>query len=274
MKKAHQTYVSIGVILSFMTLITIFAFRQEAQTNNPNQVNQQDQDDQPTIVRRGQVTGKEREISKEYKKLYSFRRGRKFTEKIEEIQQRLGKTTEGFGEYVGGYEGFYLPNAPILTPLQFLANLSCKSDAIVIGTIKSKTAHMTDDETFIYTEYDLVIKEVLKNNSADPLDLNKNIQITRSGGLIELDGKRIRITDRSSEPLQKNKDYLLFLKFVPSANQYMASSPEGDFIYENNAFRTISKHPTPKELENNDPNKLVSAIRDAVSAGCNQGSNQ
>ena len=42
MNNRKKLYVSVGIILSIMTLITIFAFRQEAQIKNANIDTQQD----------------------------------------------------------------------------------------------------------------------------------------------------------------------------------------------------------------------------------------
>lgn len=248
----------VTILLAFVT------FKPQAQ----DRTQQQDPQDETTVVQRGQVTAKEREYSKEYRKLYSFRKGRKFSEVIEESERR-GQGTENITGYSGEYEGFYLPNAPVITPVEFLGKLSCKADAIVVGSVKNKSSHMTEDETFIYTEYEFSVQNILKDNSASPIKVNNIIEITRPGGLIKLDNRRIRIEDRSYEPLQKNKEYLLFLRFVPSANGYVASSPEGDFVLENNSFKTLSKRLLPEELKGGDNSEaLLNAVRNSVSAGC------
>ncbi len=236
----------------------------------PSTIGQKEQTDEATVVKRGQVTEKEREYSKEYKKLYSFRKSRKFSEIIEE-SEILGKTTEELGGYVGIPGGFFMPDAPVITPAEFLGKLSCKADAIVVGSVKSKSSHMTEDETFIYTEYEFSVQDIVKNNSASPIEINNQIKITRPGGLIKLDNRLIRIEDQSYEPLLKNKKYLLFLRFVPTANGYMIASPEGDFLLENNAFKTLAKRPLPKELKSGDNSEtLLNAVRNFTSMVCNQ----
>lgn len=263
MHKRQLTIVGI-VLIAIMILFATITFRQQAQDKT------QTQQDEATIVKKGQVTKKEREYSNEYKKMHIVPKNRKFSEIIEESELN-GQRTEDIVGYSGGFEGFALPNAPVITLAEFLGKLSCKADAIVLGYVKNNSSHMTEDETFIYTEYEFSIQDILKNNSASPIEVNINIQITRPGGLIKLNNRRIRIEDRSYEPLQKNKEYLLFLRFIPSANGYMASSDEGDFVLGNNSFKTLSKRFLPEELKGDDNSeRLLNAVRSSISAGCSQ----
>src|SRR5207253_2143463 len=99
------------------------------------------------------------------------------------------------------------PDSPLMTSTQYLKILSCKADAVVIGQIKNKTAHMTDDEEYIYSEYPLMVAEVLKNNPSAPIQVEKVIEVTRPGGIIELDGRRIRVEDRTYPFLEIIRSY-------------------------------------------------------------------
>jgi hypothetical protein len=114
-------------------------------------------------VQKGQITEKERAYSKEYKELYSYHQGRKFTEMIEE-SNGIGNTTSELGASVGGHEAFFLPGVPEITPDEFFNRLSCKADLIVLGSANNKLSHMTDDETFIYTSYEFLVKDILRIN--------------------------------------------------------------------------------------------------------------
>lgn len=255
----------IGLFLTVCTIIFGILFA------TPSTNGQKEQTDEATIVHKGQTTEKEREYSKEYRKLNPFKNGRKFTEMIE-LSNRLGKTTEELGGIIGEDDVAQSRTPHTITSAEFLKNLSCKSDAIVLGSVKSKSSHMTDDETFIYTEYDFSVRDILKNNSVSPIEVNNSIEITRPGGLIKIDNRRIRIEDRTYEPFQKNMEYLLFLRFVPSTNGYMAASYEGDFVLENNTFNKLARNrPLPKELEkNSNPQELLDKVRNSVLSNCNQ----
>jgi hypothetical protein len=242
------------------TCIVVFGIFSATRSTN----GQKEQDDEVTVVKRGQVTEKERAYSKEYKKLYPDYEGGKLSERRKEIRN-LGVSLDGDIDIAQD------PNAPVITAAEFLQSLSCKADVIVVGHVKSKAAHLTEDETLVYTEYEFSVQDILKNNSTSPIEVNNIIQITRPGGVIKLDNRRIQVVDPTYIPLQKNKEYLLFLRFVPSANGYVVASPKGDFVLEGKSFRKLSRLPTPELGENNDESQsLLNDVRSSVSAGCPQ----
>ncbi len=261
------------IFVGFLLAVSIVVFGIFFAT--PATKGQKEEMDEATVVRRGQVTEKEREYSEEYKKLYSYRQGRKLTE-LSEIGKRKGNKQEA-GVSIGLPLVPTIGNAPGTSASEFLEELSCNADAVVIGTVKSKVSHLTADETFVYTEYDFLVEDIVKNNSASQIKVNNSIQFTRPGGLIKLDNQAIRVEDKSYPPLGKHKKYLLFLKFVPSANGYIVSDARGDFILEDNSFRKISRLEVPRELESkNEPQTLLGEVRNSVSSDCHNstGGNQ
>lgn len=256
---------SLVIILCLVAfVITGIIATTSSQTRNNNQVQQ----DEPTVVKKGQVTEKEREYSKEYKKQYSDHKARRLSEVVE-FSKRKGNTQE-IKVIIGEPDVVSIDDKPLPTESEFLRGLSCKADVIVLGSVKNKVAHLLDDETFVFTEYEFSVQDILKNNSASPIGINSNIQVTRPGGLIKLDDQVIRAEDLSYEPLQKNKEYLLFLRFVPLANGYVVSSPDGDFILENKSFKTLSKLISPKGLKNKDSVSFINDIRNSLLSGCPQ----
>lgn len=254
----------VGLLLAIFVAIAGISF-----TSPPTRGQKEQRDDKPTVVQKGQITEKEREYSKEYEKLYSDRNGLKLTA-MSESGEREGKEQE-IGVSIG------VPTIPTIgssSPTNnsnLLKDLSCKADAVVIGLVNNKTAHLTVDETFIYTEYEFSVEDVLKNNSSSPIEVNKSIQITRPGGLIKLDGQVVRVEDKSYEPLQTKKKYLLFLRSVPSADGYIVSDARGDFLLENNSFKKLSKITSPEGLKDgSDVRTLFNNVRDSISTGCEQ----
>lgn len=258
--KRHTMVIGIVLIVSVILFIAI-SFRQEAQTNTPPE-------EEASIVERGQVTDKVREYSKEFKKLYPSREGRKFSEIIEE-NERSGKEEESISGFFGEHETIYLPGTPKETREGFLNRLACSADAIVIGVAKSKSSHMTVDETFIYTLYELSVEKILKNNSTSSAEINNVIEVARSGGFIKLDHRLIKMEDYSYEPLRLGNQYLLFLQYVPGTKGYVAAGPEGDFILEGDSYAKLARRAVPKSLEGkNDPRNLADDISETVKAGC------
>lgn len=254
----------VGMVLVLaMIVFAITSFHQQAQNKIASQ------QDEATVVHKGQITEKERQYSKEYEKLYSYRNGSKLTE-LSEISKRKGNKQE-IGVSLG------VPTIPTVGSLSstsssnLLRELSCKAEAVVIGSVNNKIAHLTEDETYIYTEYEFSVEEVLKDNSASPIEINKNIQITRPGGLIKFDDQLIRFEDKMYEPLQVKQKYLLFLQFVPSANGYIVSDVRGDFLLEKNSFRRLSRISSQEGVDgDNDTQRLFISIRSFTSSGCEE----
>lgn len=233
----------------------------------PSTQGQKEQKDDATLVIRGQVTEKEKAYSKEYKKIYADREGNKLSD-ASKIGNQRGWTKE-IRVSIGIPSVPSLMNQPDISAWDFLQDLACNADAVAVGTPTSKSSYMLDDETFVYTEYEFRISDILKNNSVSPMEVDKNIQITRPGGFIKLDNQLIRVTDQSYETLQLKKSYLLFLKYVPGADGYMVSDSKGDFTLDNASFRSLSKQSLPKDLKDGrNSDELINNTRNAVLGAC------
>jgi hypothetical protein len=231
MTNKKLTIISVS-LLSLFLVATPSTFRQQAQNKSSLK-----KDEQAT-VQRGQFTAEELAYSKEYNKIYA---------NFHDLQlDRLIKAGKHSKSQVV-HKNIGLPfhaefNRPVhKSPIKFLMNLSCKSDAVVVGSIESKAAHLIEGETFIYTQYEFRVEDVIKDNSALPITVNENIQVTRPGGLIKINDQLIQAEDQKYALLEANKKYLLFLKFVPAAKGYMVADVDGDFVLENDSFKTISR---------------------------------
>ncbi|CAN5745226.1 hypothetical protein BH24ACI1_BH24ACI1_07680 [soil metagenome] len=248
---------------SFLLIVGTFVCGIWLATNSTQgQQEQVEQPDEPTVVKKGQITKQEKAYSKEYEKEYDYSNDPKLTEI---------KEPGGIGIVIG--EGSFPGSTDdtAITSNQFLEKLSCEADAVVVGKVKDKASHLTSDERFIYTAYDFEIKRTIKNNPASSIEIGKNIEITRPGGFIKIDDQLIKVEDKSYEPLKRNKEYLLFLKFVPSANGYKVFDSQSDFALENNAIIKLSKRALPKELKNGTKSKiLLDLVQNASLVNCSQ----
>lgn len=253
----------VGIILIALTILfTAVTFRQEAQDKSQTQQNKPIQDE-ATVVQKGQVTDEERAFSKEFDKLYPRREKNKLSNLRKEIKD-LGITIGTIGDVVD------ISDAPRITSAEFLNSLSCDSDTIITGYITSKSSHLAEDETFVYTQYEITVDDVLKNSINSSIKINQNLKITRPGGVIKLDDRTITVRDERYEPLQTKKKYLLFLRSVPSADGYIVSSPNGDFIIEDKSFRKISKVASPDELRNGFSTDLLDNVHKSILIDCKQ----
>ena len=97
----------------------------------------------------------------------------------------------------------------------------CNADAVVVGTIKEKSPHFTEDEKFIFTDYQVIVDEVIKNNAASPFAASSLITTTRDGGALVLNNRIFRATQEGFNPPSVSKRYLLFLRFIPETDSYL-----------------------------------------------------
>lgn len=255
MSNKKLTIISLS-LLSLYTIATFATFRQQAQDKSPVQ------NEEATLVQKGHVTEKERAYSKEYRKDYEYRNPRKLTGVKEKGEVSV---------IIGDLDIPTDPNERIVSATEFLEKKVCEADMVVVGKPVSKTSHLTDDETFVYTEYRFEVENIVKNNSVSPIDVGKSIEITRPGGLIKIDDQIIRVEDRSFEPLKINKEYLLFLKYIPATNGYKAFDYQSDFVVEGNTFKKLSKVKTPVELAtNNELTPLLNKAQNVKANDCAQ----
>ncbi|HEV8368663.1 MAG TPA: hypothetical protein VGQ39_11990 [Pyrinomonadaceae bacterium] len=155
---------------------------------------------------------------------------------------------------------------------EYLNALVCASDAIVQGTIKSKSSQLTELGTNIFTDYELIIENVLKGSDLPtPIQLNSNITVTREGGTVKLNGRILRVAHTSQPALKVNKDYILFLKRVPATGAYtpMGISGESSFQIEGDKLTQVSEEPMPMGASGTaETPAFLNQIRTAVNAPC------
>ena len=253
------------IYAGFLVIICVMMYGVMILT--PATQGQKNQADDATVVQRGRVTDKERAYSREYKKLYTERVGNRLREFGNAAKANGPKDEINFALREGTIPTLQSEIDQSLSEL--LRSLSCETDAIVVGKPTSGTAHMLDDESFVYTEYDFFVETVLKNNAHVPFESGGNIAVTRPGGFVRLDGQLVRVGDERFTWLEKTQRYLIFLKYVPEAGGYAATVAKGDFALEGHSFRKLWRQAAPKELESiPDSKSLIALIQRAVSEGC------
>lgn len=87
-----------------------------------------------------------------------------------------------------------------------------ETEATVIGTVVSRAAYLSEDETDIYTEYEVKLEEVLKDvtKSLNSVDI---VALVRNGGSIRFESGKVQANKISEQgTLTKKNRYLLFLK--------------------------------------------------------------
>jgi hypothetical protein len=154
----------------------------------------------------------------------------------------------------------------------YLRDMTCKADAVVLGNVRSKASQLTADGTFIFTDYELGVEDVLKNNLTDYIQPKSEITVTRPGGVVSLNGKIISVKDKSFKLLEVDRLYLFFLTYLPSSGAYKSLSSEAGFeVSKNQLLRLTEEQPSYKLCEQKDKATTINEIRLLTNNCDNQG---
>jgi hypothetical protein len=95
------------------------------------------------------------------------------------------------------------------------------SDAIVVGTVNAGQSYLSNDRRNIYSEFKLMLQEIIKTSNAPYLRVADSIDIQRKGGAVRLPSGKVltRAALADSMPHVGNR-YLLFLKFNEDTEDY------------------------------------------------------
>ena len=91
------------------------------------------------------------------------------------------------------------------------------SDLIVRGTVAGRQSFLNTSKTVVFTEHDIVVAEILKNDPASPVSVGSHVFFARKGGSIRIGNNIISCEYASMRLLEKGEDILLFLRPVRSA---------------------------------------------------------
>jgi hypothetical protein len=150
-----------------------------------------------------------------------------------------------------------------------IKRITCAADAIVVGTVKGSTSQITASQSFLFTDYVLLIQQVLKNNSRNAIQQETEINITRPGGAILIGSKRLTAIDEAFLPLRKGKQYLLFLRYFPETESF-ASIETGESYGLNGNELQLLKHQSGDVITTrNNAISFVNEIKAVVGGPCN-----
>lgn len=231
----------------------------------PTTEGQQEFKDEPTVVKVGQSTVEEKAYSKEYKKLYASMT----SERLTGLTAAERKSGVQRGLLIGKESALLFGTETQPIAQEFMTRMACRADAILLGTPTSRASHLTDDETFVYSQYEFHVKRVVKDNVNSAVILNERIPVTRPGGLVKVEDQIIRVEDRNFEQLRPGRVYLLFLRFVPAAAGYMMSEVDGDMLLDKEVLNGLSNAELLQVLGRNLPSKpFFEELELAVARGC------
>jgi hypothetical protein len=95
------------------------------------------------------------------------------------------------------------------------------SDAVVVGTITSGQAYLSNDKRDIYSEFKLSVQEIIKMPTEPALREGDTVDIERHGGVVKLPTGKILVRSSKDYSMPSiGKRYLLFLKYDASTRDF------------------------------------------------------
>jgi hypothetical protein len=146
----------------------------------------------------------------------------------------------------------------------YFSELASRYDVIAIVKPKFCLSSLTLSGGLIFTEYDMSVEEVIKDNPAAKIDSAKGITVIRRGGAVEINGRRFIQVEERFFPFQLGRRYLLFLKHLPSTGAYVAEY-DGSFWLQDKKVISLGSTVHPSKLK--DEKKFKSLVCAAV-GGC------
>jgi hypothetical protein len=150
-----------------------------------------------------------------------------------------------------------------------IKRMTCAADAIVLGTVKTSASQITEGQNFLFTDYVLLVQQVLKNNSRSPIQQEAEIDITRPGGAVLIGNKRITAIDESLLPLRRGKQYLLFLRYLPETESFASIETGESYELNGNDVQLLRYKPEGVISPKNDALSFVNEIQAAAGVPCN-----
>ncbi len=87
-----------------------------------------------------------------------------------------------------------------------------QSDMVVVGQVLSRQAYLSNDRSAVYSEYPILVEDILKNRQ-QPLYIGQQIIVERWGGAVRFPSGKVQhyTVDKRGTP-QLNEKYVFFLK--------------------------------------------------------------
>ena len=129
------------------------------------------------------------------------------------------------------------------------------SDLIVIGTAVDSKAYLSNDKTNVYSEFQIYVTKVLKQNSAAQVYTGSTVTAERGGGRVRFPSGHILLRgDSGRNLLTKESRYVLFLGWDANGKDYLIRTGykvTNDLVYPLDGYPTINPNLTNSGLFKN-----------------------
>jgi hypothetical protein len=90
-----------------------------------------------------------------------------------------------------------------------------QSDVVVVGDVVDARAYLSNDKTGVYSEFGVLVTEIIKNFAEQPLSANDSIKVLREGGRVRLPSGRVQLYSISKENMpEAQQQYVFFLRHL------------------------------------------------------------
>jgi hypothetical protein len=108
-------------------------------------------------------------------------------------------------------------------------DLTCRAGAVFTGTVQSAVSFPISDGTFLFTDYTVIVQDVLRQGTAPYLRPGRGTVVTRLGGRVDVDGATRRAIIGDLPLLEEGRQYLFFAKYLPATLDFEANQPTSAF---------------------------------------------
>jgi hypothetical protein len=142
----------------------------------------------------------------------------------------------------------------------------CAADSVVFGTVMTSVSGLTDDGSFVFTNYDVTVEEVF---AGEGRTAGSKIVVSRPGGTVHTRSGDItaRLTDVGT--LDVNRQYLLFLRVVNDTGTFLAEKGLSAFQIDGQSLRPLTIRHLPSEFTSGGAADLIAGtLRSLARSAC------
>jgi hypothetical protein len=120
-----------------------------------------------------------------------------------------------------------------------LATEVCDVDAAFIGVVDGVTPNPTEDGTFLFTDYDVRVLDVLKSPAQGHMTPPHRVIVTRPGGALLVEKELVRASINTLPLLTMSQRYLFLASYLPQTQTYSAASPKAVLKLEGTKLKSL-----------------------------------
>jgi hypothetical protein len=119
-----------------------------------------------------------------------------------------------------------------------LSKLACSTDVVIRGEVTSAIVNPIDDGTYLFTDYGVTVASLLRTRSSSPQFQERTAVVTRIGGSLVVDKRKVVAIVRDFPLLEIGRSYFLFATYIAKTRAFKATTLGGAFrVTDQTAFQ-------------------------------------